>query len=83
MVRAHREQEHNNYGDRGDNKEKKGHPLEVGAGSRLPDCSHASGSCTPCRLAMVSFICTTSLTEPETCPFSYRCICNTKSYPVP
>ena len=69
--------------DHDDDKEKRGRMLEVGAGSRLPDCSHACGSCTPCRLVMVSFVCTTSLTEPESCPISYRCICNTKSYPVP
>lgn len=58
-----------------------GHPLQV-AGSRLPDCSHACGSCTPCRLVTVRFVCA-SLTEAETCPISYRCMCNGKSYPVP
>nr|DAD20871.1 TPA_asm: hypothetical protein HUJ06_022334 [Nelumbo nucifera] len=52
------------------------------AGSSLPDCSHACGSCTPCRLVMVSFVCA-SLAEAETCPMAYKCMCNRKSYPVP
>ncbi|KAI0496705.1 hypothetical protein KFK09_023029 [Dendrobium nobile] len=50
------------------------------AGSSLPNCSHACGSCTPCRLVMVSFICEE---EAETCPMAYKCMCNSKSYPVP
>ncbi|RWR90714.1 protein EPIDERMAL PATTERNING FACTOR 1-like protein [Cinnamomum micranthum f. kanehirae] len=52
------------------------------AGSSLPDCSHACGSCSPCRLVMVSFVCSL-LAEAETCPVSYKCMCNSKSYPVP
>ncbi|XP_019450736.1 PREDICTED: protein EPIDERMAL PATTERNING FACTOR 2-like [Lupinus angustifolius] len=52
------------------------------AGSRLPDCSHACGSCSPCRLVMVSFVCAT-IQEAETCPMAYKCMCNNKSYPVP
>ncbi|XP_022989012.1 protein EPIDERMAL PATTERNING FACTOR 1 [Cucurbita maxima] len=52
------------------------------AGSSLPDCSHACGSCSPCRLVMISFVCAT-LHEAETCPMAYRCMCNNKSYPVP
>ncbi|MCD7462216.1 Protein EPIDERMAL PATTERNING FACTOR 1 [Datura stramonium] len=52
------------------------------AGSRLPDCSHACGSCKPCRLVMVSFVCS-SLEEAETCPVAYKCMCHNKSYPVP
>ncbi|GMH12075.1 hypothetical protein Nepgr_013916 [Nepenthes gracilis] len=52
------------------------------AGSSLPDCSHACGSCTPCRLVMVSFVCAT-LDEAETCPMAYKCMCKNKSYPVP
>ncbi|KAA8524446.1 hypothetical protein F0562_010830 [Nyssa sinensis] len=52
------------------------------AGSSLPDCSHACGSCSPCRLVMVSFVCA-SLEEAETCPIAYKCMCNNKSYPVP
>ncbi|KAK1260338.1 Protein EPIDERMAL PATTERNING FACTOR 1 [Acorus gramineus] len=52
------------------------------AGSRLPDCSHACGSCSPCRLVMVSFVCA-SLEEAETCPMAYKCMCHSKSYPVP
>ncbi|CAI9787591.1 unnamed protein product [Fraxinus pennsylvanica] len=52
------------------------------AGSRLPDCSHACGSCTPCRLVIVSFVCS-SLEEAETCPMAYKCMCHNKSYPVP
>ncbi|KAG6738026.1 hypothetical protein POTOM_059562 [Populus tomentosa] len=52
------------------------------AGSSLPDCSHACGSCSPCRLVMVSFICA-SLEEAETCPMAYKCMCHNKSYPVP
>ncbi|OAY85080.1 Protein EPIDERMAL PATTERNING FACTOR 1 [Ananas comosus] len=56
--------------------------VQVIAGSRLPDCSHACGSCSPCRLVMVSFVCA-SLQEAETCPMAYKCMCNSKSYPVP
>ncbi|KAK9284449.1 hypothetical protein L1049_023622 [Liquidambar formosana] len=52
------------------------------AGSSLPDCSHACGSCSPCRLVMVSFVCS-SLEEAETCPMAYKCMCKNKSYPVP
>ncbi|XP_038702747.1 protein EPIDERMAL PATTERNING FACTOR 1-like [Tripterygium wilfordii] len=52
------------------------------AGSSLPDCSHACGSCSPCRLVMVSFVCA-SIAEAETCPMAYRCMCHNKSYPVP
>ncbi|CAN6979819.1 hypothetical protein IGI04_038358 [Brassica rapa subsp. trilocularis] len=52
------------------------------AGSRLPDCSHACGSCSPCRLVMVSFVCA-SIEEAETCPMAYKCMCKNKSYPVP
>ncbi|XP_038888568.1 protein EPIDERMAL PATTERNING FACTOR 1 [Benincasa hispida] len=52
------------------------------AGSSLPDCSHACGSCSPCRLVMISFVCA-SLQEAETCPMAYRCMCNNKSYPIP
>ena len=55
--------------------------LEI-AGSRLPDCSHACGSCSPCRLVMVSFVCA-SLAEAESCPMAYKCMCHNKSYPVP
>ncbi|KAL7000347.1 hypothetical protein U1Q18_001496 [Sarracenia purpurea var. burkii] len=51
-------------------------------GSSLPDCSHACGPCSPCRLVMVSFVCA-SLAEAETCPVAYKCMCNSKSYPVP
>nr|GEX42939.1 protein epidermal patterning factor 1 [Tanacetum cinerariifolium] len=56
-------------------------PVKV-PGSRLPDCSHACGSCSPCRLVMVSFVCA-SIEEAETCPMAYKCMCNNKSYPVP
>ncbi|TQD93865.1 hypothetical protein C1H46_020553 [Malus baccata] len=52
------------------------------AGSSLPDCSHACGSCKPCRLVMVSFVCA-SITEAEACPMAYKCMCKNKSYPVP
>ncbi|KAK8655253.1 hypothetical protein V6N13_107841 [Hibiscus sabdariffa] len=62
-------------------KRKGADTLQV-AGSRLPDCSHACGSCTPCRLVIVSFVCA-SQQEAETCPMAYKCMCNNKSYPVP
>ncbi|XP_044504220.1 protein EPIDERMAL PATTERNING FACTOR 1-like [Mangifera indica] len=62
-------------------KRKGAETLEI-AGSRLPDCSHACGSCVPCRLVIVSFVCA-SLEEAETCPIAYKCMCNDKSYPVP
>ncbi|KAJ0446714.1 putative EPIDERMAL PATTERNING FACTOR-like protein [Helianthus annuus] len=51
-------------------------------GSRLPDCTHACGSCSPCKLVMVSFVCA-SIEEAETCPMAYKCMCKNKSYPVP
>ncbi|XP_073148909.1 protein EPIDERMAL PATTERNING FACTOR 1 [Henckelia pumila] len=60
---------------------RRGDPLQI-AGSSLPDCTHACGSCMPCRLVMVSFVCS-SLEEAETCPMAYKCMCNHKSYPVP
>uniref|UniRef100_A0A7N0UKK2 Epidermal patterning factor-like protein n=1 Tax=Kalanchoe fedtschenkoi TaxID=63787 RepID=A0A7N0UKK2_KALFE len=50
------------------------------AGSSLPDCSNACGSCKPCKLVMVSFVCA-SLSEAETCPMAYKCMCRNKSYP--
>ncbi|KAL3821504.1 hypothetical protein ACJIZ3_007409 [Penstemon smallii] len=56
-------------------------PMQI-AGSSLPDCTHACGSCTPCRLVIVSFVCS-SLEEAETCPIAYKCMCHNKSYPVP
>ncbi|KDO48863.1 hypothetical protein CISIN_1g042877mg, partial [Citrus sinensis] len=62
-------------------KRKGAETLQI-AGSSLPDCSHACGSCSPCRLVMVSFVCA-SLEEAETCPMAYKCMCNNKSYPVP
>ncbi|XP_075482736.1 protein EPIDERMAL PATTERNING FACTOR 1-like [Primulina tabacum] len=60
---------------------RRGDPQQI-AGSSLPDCTHACGSCMPCRLVMVSFVCS-SLEEAETCPMAYKCMCNNKSYPVP
>ncbi|KAL0320282.1 UNVERIFIED_CONTAM: protein EPIDERMAL PATTERNING FACTOR 1 [Sesamum radiatum] len=60
---------------------KRADTLQV-AGSSLPDCTHACGSCTPCRLVMVSFVCS-SIEEAETCPIAYKCMCHNKSYPVP
>ncbi|KAI8551756.1 hypothetical protein RHMOL_Rhmol06G0211300 [Rhododendron molle] len=62
-------------------KHRRADPLQI-VGSTLPDCSHACGSCSPCRLVMVSFVCS-SLAEAETCPMAYKCMCNNKSYPVP
>ncbi|KAM7492608.1 hypothetical protein LguiA_035529 [Lonicera macranthoides] len=53
------------------------------AGSRLPYCSHACGSCSPCHLVMVHLGCTNSLAQPETCPMAYKCLCGNKPYPVP
>ncbi|OMO86327.1 hypothetical protein COLO4_21238 [Corchorus olitorius] len=74
----------NSYWDRsrGPMMKRKGPDTLQIAGSSLPDCSHACGSCTPCRLVMVSFVCA-SLEEAETCPMTYKCVCNNKSYPVP
>ncbi|KAI3427542.1 Epidermal patterning factor-like protein [Psidium guajava] len=54
------------------------------AGSRLPDCSHACGSCSPCRLVTVGSTCGRARPiEAESCPISYRCMCRNKLYPVP
>ncbi|KAG2712391.1 hypothetical protein I3843_04G114200 [Carya illinoinensis] len=71
----------NNF-DWGKMKRKRSSDTVQIAGSRLPDCSHACGSCSPCRLVMISFVCA-SLAEAETCPMAYKCMCNNKSYPVP
>jgi hypothetical protein len=62
-------------------KQNGAHPLQI-AGSRLPDCSHACGSCTPCVLKIVSSLCS-SLAQSEACPISYKCMCKNKYYPVP
>ncbi|KAL1325157.1 hypothetical protein AAHE18_13G141400 [Arachis hypogaea] len=51
------------------------------AGSKLPDCSHACGSCSPCRLVMVTSC--ARIKEAEPCPLAYKCMCHDKSYPVP
>ncbi|KAG8364678.1 hypothetical protein BUALT_Bualt18G0023500 [Buddleja alternifolia] len=67
--------------DRKPSIHKRADTLQI-AGSRLPDCTHACGSCTPCRLVMVSFVCS-SLEEAETCPMAYKCMCHNKSYPIP
>ncbi|XP_034902913.1 uncharacterized protein [Populus alba] len=69
------------YGERWPAKRRGADTVQI-AGSSLPDCSHACGSCSPCRLVMVSFVCA-SLEEAETCPMAYKCMCNNKSYPVP
>ncbi|XP_022140689.1 protein EPIDERMAL PATTERNING FACTOR 1-like [Momordica charantia] len=53
------------------------------AGSRLPDCSHACGWCSPCRLVMVRYICGAAVEDSETCPTAYKCMCTFKSFPVP
>ncbi|KAL5793819.1 hypothetical protein ACOSP7_002413 [Xanthoceras sorbifolium] len=70
------------YWERVPNMKRKGAETLQIAGSSLPDCSHACGSCSPCRLVMVSFVCS-SLEEAETCPMAYKCMCKNKSYPVP
>ncbi|XWS63389.1 hypothetical protein CRYUN_Cryun06bG0092700 [Craigia yunnanensis] len=72
----------NSYWERSPMMKRKGADTLQIAGSSLPDCSHAYGSCTPCRLLMVSFVCA-SLEEAETCPMAYKCMCNNKSYTVP
>ncbi|CAK9314783.1 unnamed protein product [Citrullus colocynthis] len=59
----------------------RGETVEI-AGSRLPDCSHACGSCSPCRLVMVRFFCA-SVEDSEACPLAYKCMCSHKSFPVP
>ncbi|GAV81898.1 hypothetical protein CFOL_v3_25351 [Cephalotus follicularis] len=71
----------NYYWERKPMKRKGADTLQI-AGSSLPDCSHACGSCSPCKLVMVSFVCS-SLEEAETCPMAYKCMCKNKSYPVP
>ncbi|XP_057858212.2 uncharacterized protein LOC131067280 [Cryptomeria japonica] len=53
------------------------------AGSSLPDCSHACGSCKPCRRVTVSLMCSVSTEESESCPMAYRCMCKGKSFPIP
>ncbi|KVI02191.1 hypothetical protein Ccrd_019486 [Cynara cardunculus var. scolymus] len=53
------------------------------AGSRLPNCMRACGSCLPCRLVRVRFGCSLGPTEAEACPVAYRCMCSNKAYHVP
>ncbi|CAJ1978419.1 unnamed protein product [Sphenostylis stenocarpa] len=48
-------------------------------GSALPDCSHACGSCFPCKRVIVSYKCMIA----ESCPVVYRCMCKGKYYHVP
>ncbi|XP_062224796.1 protein EPIDERMAL PATTERNING FACTOR 2-like [Phragmites australis] len=49
-------------------------------GSRLPDCTHACGPCSPCRRVMVSFKCAEAS---ESCPIAYRCMCRGRFFHVP
>nr|GFB71952.1 protein epidermal patterning factor 1 [Tanacetum cinerariifolium] len=53
------------------------------AGSRLPECMHACGACSPCRLVRVRFICAVGPAEAETCPVAYKCMCSNRTYHVP
>uniref|UniRef100_A0A0D3APW5 Uncharacterized protein n=1 Tax=Brassica oleracea var. oleracea TaxID=109376 RepID=A0A0D3APW5_BRAOL len=55
--------------------------VDVASGSSIPDCSHACGPCTPCKLAVVSSKCSAS--ESEACPVVYKCLCKGKYYHVP
>lgn len=50
-------------------------------GSRLPDCAHACGPCSPCRRVIVSFRC--ALMASESCPIAYRCMCRGRFFRVP
>ncbi|KAL3736211.1 hypothetical protein ACJRO7_025205 [Eucalyptus globulus] len=59
------------------------HTVQI-VGSRLPDCSHACGSCSPCKLVSVGSTCARARpNRAESCPISYRCMCRNKLYPVP
>jgi len=49
-------------------------------GSRLPDCAHACGPCSPCRRVIVSFRCALAS---ESCPIAYRCLCRGRFFRVP
>jgi protein EPIDERMAL PATTERNING FACTOR 1/2 len=51
------------------------------SGSRLPDCLHACGACSPCRRVIVSFKCAESASE--SCPMAYRCMCRGRFFRVP
>ncbi|KAF8062824.1 hypothetical protein N665_1195s0011 [Sinapis alba] len=53
----------------------------VASGSSIPDCPHACGPCTPCKLVVVSSKCSAS--ESEACPVVYKCLCKGKYYHVP
>ncbi|XP_047310038.1 EPIDERMAL PATTERNING FACTOR-like protein 6 [Impatiens glandulifera] len=57
--------------------------VEKIAGSRLPDCSHACGSCSPCKLVTVRLVPCSIPAEAEPCPLAYRCMCQNKLFPVP
>ncbi|XP_027356598.1 protein EPIDERMAL PATTERNING FACTOR 2-like [Abrus precatorius] len=64
--------------------EEKGAKKDMGmelypTGSTLPDCSHACGSCFPCKRVIVSYKCLIA----ESCPVVYRCMCKGKYYHVP
>uniref|UniRef100_A0A0A8ZDB5 Epidermal patterning factor-like protein n=1 Tax=Arundo donax TaxID=35708 RepID=A0A0A8ZDB5_ARUDO len=50
-------------------------------GSRLPDCTHACGPCSPCRRVVVSFKCAQGASE--SCPIAYRCMCRGRFFRVP
>ncbi|CAN8235329.1 unnamed protein product [Cochlearia groenlandica] len=52
---------------------------DVASGSSIPDCSHACGPCTPCKLVVVTSTCSAS----EACPVVYKCLCKGKYYHVP
>ncbi|KAL6650837.1 hypothetical protein ACP70R_009762 [Stipagrostis hirtigluma subsp. patula] len=52
-------------------------------GSRLPDCAHACGACSPCRRVVVSFRCAARASGSESCPVAYRCLCRGSFFHVP
>ncbi|CAN6248904.1 unnamed protein product [Urochloa humidicola] len=68
----------------GASPEEGGRPVEReelwATGSRLPDCAHACGPCSPCRRVMVSFMCAQAS---ESCPVAYRCMCRGRFFRVP
>ncbi|EAY94379.1 hypothetical protein OsI_16144 [Oryza sativa Indica Group] len=57
-----------------------GNAAEAATGSRLPDCTHACGPCSPCRRVMVSLRCAEAA---ESCPVAYRCMCRGRFFRVP
>jgi hypothetical protein len=53
-------------------------------GSSAPDCGHACGACSPCKIRTVSYECSNDVgSHAEACPLGYLCICHGRTFPIP